>query len=71
MKYNLQLNNDKELVDTIQVKLRQNGGFCPCRVDKIEDNECMCKEFREQLKTIQPGEVIECHCGLFLATGKE
>lgn len=33
--------NIKDLVD-------ENGGFCPCAVEHIPENECMCKEFREK-----------------------
>ena len=53
------LNNDKELVSEIKRKLKENGGFCPCRLIKNEDTKCICKEFRNQ-------ESGECHCGLYI-----
>lgn len=53
------LNDNKYLVSDIKEKLKENGGYCPCKLVKNEDTKCMCKEFREQQK---PG---ECHCGLY------
>lgn len=55
-------NPDKEYVKEIQRKLKENGGYCPCRITKSEDTKCMCKEFREQ-------ESGYCHCGLFYKEG--
>ena len=40
-------NPDKEYVKEIQKKLKENGGYCPCRITKSEDTKCMCIEFRE------------------------
>lgn len=53
------LNPYNELVEEINKKLKENNGYCPCRLEKIEDNKCMCKEFREQSEG-------ECHCGKFI-----
>lgn len=53
------LNEDKEKVTTIREALKNNEGYCPCRITKDEDSKCMCKEFREQ---DTPG---LCHCGLY------
>ena len=55
----IRLSNDKKLVEEIRKKLKDNGGFCPCRLVKNENTKCMCKEFREQ-------ESGECHCGLYV-----
>lgn len=57
-------NSDKEYAQKIRTKLKDNGGYCPCRIDKSEDTKCMCKEFRTQ---IERGETGECHCGLYIA----
>ena len=46
----IRLNEDKELVAQIREGLRRRGGYCPCRLEKTEDNKCICKEFREQMK---------------------
>ena len=55
----IKLSEDKELVAQIRQKLKESGGYCPCRLVKNEDTKCMCKEFLEQK------EVGECHCGLY------
>lgn len=52
-------NPDKKLVATIREQLKENGGYCPCRLQKTDESKCMCKEFREQ-------ESGECHCGLYI-----
>ena len=55
----IRLSDDKELVEEIRQKLKENNGYCPCKIEKNEDTKCMCKEFREQ-------DSGECHCGLFI-----
>ena len=59
----IRLNEDAETVRLIKEGLKKKGGYCPCRVEKTEDNKCMCKEFREQ--TQDPGFEGYCHCGLY------
>lgn len=58
------LNSDKNIVKQVKEKLRENNGFCPCRIEKTLDTKCMCKEFRDQ---IERGVAGECHCGLYIA----
>lgn len=55
----IKLNTNKEIVDDIKSKLKENDGYCPCSIIKSDDTKCMCKEFREQ-------DFGECHCGLFV-----
>ena len=43
----IKLSEDKELVQEIRKKLKENSGYCPCKIEKTEDTKCMCKEFRE------------------------
>ena len=54
------LNPDKKLVAEIEPELNENGGYCPCVLEKTPDTKCICKAFREQ---DHPG---ECHCGRFV-----
>lgn len=54
----IKVTQDKELENTIKKALKDNDGYCPCRVQKTKDTKCMCKEFREQTSG-------ECHCGLY------
>lgn len=52
-------NTDKQLVNFIKQKLKENDGYCPCKLDKIAENKCICKEFIEQ-------PVGLCHCGRYI-----
>ena len=56
----IKLSNNKGLVAEIKQKLKENNGYCPCRLIKTEDTKCPCREFREQT------EQGECHCGLLV-----
>lgn len=58
-------NPDTPYALKVKTKLKENDGYCPCRLEKNEDTKCMCKEFREQ---ISRGEDGMCHCGLYIAT---
>lgn len=62
----IRLNEDKELVAQIREGLRRRGGYCPCRLEKTEDNKCICKEFREQMQ--DPNFEGYCHCMLYYKT---
>ena len=56
-------NPDKEIVDDITQKLKENGGYCPCSIEKNDDTRCMCKEFRDQIN--DPAFEGFCHCKLY------
>lgn len=56
------LNPDKEYVSEIKRKLKENGGYCPCKLTKTKENHCMCKEF---IDLIESGNEGYCHCGLY------
>lgn len=51
-----QLSQDEAQVKTVVAALRENDGYCPCRVDKDETTHCPCLPFRN-------GE--GCICGLY------
>lgn len=59
----VRFNEDKKLVEMLKEGLRRKDGYCPCRLEKIEDNKCMCKEFREQIA--DPDFEGYCHCKLY------
>lgn len=44
---------------SIAILVQENGGYCPCAIEKTEDTKCICKAFREQE---EPG---LCHCGRY------
>lgn len=39
--------------------VKDNEGYCPCRLEKTPENKCICAEFR----AAPVGET--CHCGLY------
>ena len=59
----VRLNENADVVRTIKEGLRQRGGYCPCRMEKSEDNKCICREFREQMA--DPDFEGYCHCMLY------
>lgn len=56
------MNPNKEEVAEIRRAIRENNGYCPCKLVKNADSKCMCYEFRTS-KELGP-----CHCGLFIRT---
>ena len=63
------LNADAKVVKTIKDGLVKKDGYCPCRIARIEDNKCMCKEFRDQIA--DPEFEGFCHCRLYYKSLKE
>ncbi len=59
----VRLNENKEVVKHIKEGLKAKGGYCPCRLEKTEDNKCICKEFRQQIA--DPDYEGYCHCMLY------
>ncbi len=57
------LNADHELVKSIKEGLEKKGGYCPCRLERTEDNKCICTEFRQQIA--DPEFEGYCHCMLY------
>ena len=45
----VRLNEDQEMVKTVREGLKRTGGYCPCRLERTEENKCICREFREQI----------------------
>lgn len=56
----ISLNPDNSVVEDVRRRLKENDGYCPCRLVKNKDTKCMCKEFVEQTTS------GECHCGLYI-----
>lgn len=56
----IKVSDNKEVVEEVRKKLKENSGYCPCKLFKNKDTKCICKEFREQT------ELGECHCGLYV-----
>ena len=68
-KMSVTLNPDKEVVNTIREGLKRTGGYCPCRLQRTEENKCMCKEFRDQIA--DPNFEGFCHCMLYYKSLKD
>ena len=64
----VRLNDDADFVRRLQRVMKENGGYCPCRIRRIPDNICICREFREQLA--DPGFEGYCHCKLYFKEKK-
>ena len=56
----ISISNNNEVVEEVRRKLKENGGFCPCKLVKSPENKCICQEFLNQK------ELGECHCGLYV-----
>jgi len=56
-------NPNKEIADSVKEGLKLSGGYCPCRLERTQDNKCMCKEFRQQIA--DPDFEGYCHCMLY------
>lgn len=56
-KSKMMLNPDADHVRYVRKALKDNGGYCPCQVDKTPDTKCPCKDFREGRG---------CDCGLYV-----
>ena len=39
----------KEEVEEFRASIKSNNGYCPCRIEHIPANKCMCQEFRSQV----------------------
>lgn len=59
----VRLNEDKEMVAAIRAGLERTGGYCPCRLQRTEENKCICAEFRAQIA--DPAFTGYCHCMLY------
>lgn len=51
-------------VDKIKKELKENDGYCPCKIQRMPENKCICEEFRNM-----DSEGI-CHCGLYYKVKK-
>lgn len=59
----IRLNENADVVRKIKEGLKLKGGYCPCRLERSEDNKCICREFKEQMA--DPDFEGYCHCMLY------
>lgn len=56
-------NPDAEMAEKIRQAMLKKEGYCPCRLQRIPENVCMCQEFRDQIA--DPDYEGYCHCRLY------
>ena len=56
-------NEDEKVVAAIREGLKRKDGYCPCKIQRIPENICMCEEFRNQIA--DPEFEGYCHCKLY------
>lgn len=59
----VRLNENKEIVAKIKEGLKAKDGYCPCRLQKLEEYRCICEEFKQQIA--DPDFEGYCHCKLY------
>jgi len=59
----IRLNDNAEVVASVKEGLERTGGYCPCRLQRTEENKCMCEEFKAQIA--DPEFEGYCHCLLY------
>lgn len=57
-------NPDDEYAKEVKKMIKDNNGYCPCKLVKTKDTKCKCKDFRDQ---VDAGIEGSCHCGLWIA----
>ena len=55
----IEVTSDEAKKQEIRAALKANDNYGPCRLEHIQENKCMCKEFLEQKSG-------PCHCGLYI-----
>ena len=59
----VKLNENKEIVADIREGLKRTGGYCAWRLQRTEENKCICQEFKNQIA--DPDFEGYCHCMLY------
>lgn len=58
----------------IKEKLKNNGGYCPCKTAKSNNTKCMCDEFKFVISNMKKSNIDNlvsyCYCGLYAAICK-
>ena len=56
----IQKTTDSVLAEQIIDMLKANDWYCPCKIEHLVENRCICEDMRERVPV---GEY--CHCGLY------
>ena len=60
---NVRLNPNAKVVERLQEVMKNNGGYCPCRIQRTEESKCICDEFKKQIA--DENFTGFCHCQLY------
>ena len=60
---NVRFSEDLAYVEKLRSVMEKNGGYCPCRIQRTDENICVCAEFRSQIA--DPDFEGFCHCKLY------
>ncbi len=60
---NVRFSEDLVYVEKLRSVMEKNGGYCPCRIQRTDENICVCAEFRSQIA--DPDFEGFCHCKLY------
>jgi hypothetical protein len=52
--------SDKKLAQEIRAALKENDGYCPCKLTRTPSTKCICDEF------LNNNTLGACHCGLYV-----
>lgn len=55
-------NPDTEFVKNLKKRIKDNGGYCPCKIQKTRENKCPCRQYRD---------TQDCDCGLYIKIPEE
>ena len=55
-------NPDEVFVRNLRKRIKNNNGYCPCKLERNPDNKCPCKDFREGRG---------CDCGLYIELSED
>ena len=50
----VRLNPDEEVVKRVREGLKRTGGYCPCRLQRTEDNKCHCMLYYKEKEPQEP-----------------
>jgi ferredoxin-thioredoxin reductase catalytic subunit len=53
----IKLNPNKKFVEELREEIKNNDGYCPCKIERTNDTICPCKDFRYNQ---------ECCCELYI-----
>ena len=54
----IEINPDKDFVREMRQAIKDNEGYCPCKLKRTPDTKCICKVFLDM-------EEGTCCCGLY------